>query len=388
VGGLLEVVSRVDNLGPGTSQGGTMRLEAIGDVELGEVPSPCTEIDPVAPVTAAIECPVDPLEPFGIDGVGPFRLTPLSAGDVQIVATVTPAPADVDVNPENDVNSRTWEIASTFLVDLEPVSPIGVDGLREPGSPLTARVRVGNYLPPSNGGTIVYEAIGDVVLGEVAERCTEAPNPSGVSVVCEFDAFVGYVNDTRGPGGETIRGWVGPFEVIPQSDGVVTFAATTVPVEGDTDVNPDNDRLEREVEIGDVPRDERSVDLEVVSLSAPGSASVDAAIDILVSIRNLGPDDSRGSFVTLFAFGDLEVGEVGASCVTQPPIGGENPAIVVRCEVGPLPAQSGSEVAFQVIPRSVGQVDLGAQVAPMFNDDRDTNHENDSAMVSLEVGPG
>ena len=249
VGGLMEVVSRVDNLGPGTSQGGTMRLEAIGDVALGEVPSTCTEIDPVAPVTAAIACPVDPLEPFGLQGVGTLRITPLSAGDVQIVATVTPAPADTDVNPENDVNTRTWEIASTFLVDLEPVSPIRLDGVRVPGSPLSARVRVGNYLPPSNGGTIVYEAIGDVILGEMAEGCTEASIPSGVSVVCAFDAFVGYVNDTRGPGGETIRGWVGPFNVIPQSAGVLTFAATTVPVDGDTDVNPDNDRLELEVAI-------------------------------------------------------------------------------------------------------------------------------------------
>lgn len=227
-----------------------MRLEAIGDVELGDVPSPCVEIDPVAPVAAAIECPVGPLEPFGLQGVGTLRITPMSAGDVQIVATVIPAPADTDVNPGNDVNTRTWEVASTFLVDLEPVSPIRLDGVREPGSPLTARVRVGNYRPPSNGGTIVYEAIGDVALGVLAEGCTEASIPAGVSVVCVFDPFVGFVNDTRGPGGETIRGWVGPFEVIPQSAGVVTFAATTVPVEGDTDVNPDNDRLELEVEIG------------------------------------------------------------------------------------------------------------------------------------------
>lgn len=250
VGGLMEVIGRVDNLGSSASSGGTMLLEAIGDVEMGAVPTGCTEIDPVAPVTAAVECPVDPLEPYDIDAVGPIPLTPLSAGEVQIVATVTPAAADTDVNPENDVNTRTWEIASTYLVDLEPVSPFMLGPVRQAGAPLTAQIRVGNYLPPSNGGTVIYEATGDVTLGQVADGCTEASHPSGVSVVCTFDAFLGYVNDTRGPGGETIRGWVGPFEVIPQSVGVVTFAATTVPVEGDTDVNPDNDRLEQEVQIG------------------------------------------------------------------------------------------------------------------------------------------
>lgn len=240
----MEVIGRIDNLGNAASLGGTMRLEATGDVELGTVPSPCTEIQPVAGVTAAIARPVDPLEP-----IGPLRLTPLSAGEVQIVTTVTAAPRDTDINPENDVNSRTWEIAETFLVDLEPASPIMLDGVREPGASFTARVRVGNYSPPSNGGTVLYEAIGDVTLGQVAEGCTETIHPSGVAVVRVFDAFVGYVNDTRGPGGETIRGWVGPFEVIPQSAGMVTFAATTSPIEGDTDTNPDNDRIELQVEI-------------------------------------------------------------------------------------------------------------------------------------------
>ena len=251
VGGLMGFVGRVDNLGPGGSSGGTMLLEATGDVELGDVPGTCTVMEVTEPVAAAIECPVDPLEPFGIDAVGPLRLTALSAGQVTVEATVTPAPEDTDVDPENDVNRLTVEVASTFLVDLEPVSPGDLDGARLPGSTLTFQVRVGNYRPPSHGGTVVYEAQGDVALGEVAEGCTESPNPSGVSVTCPFDAFVGYVNDTRGPDGETIYGWVGPFQLVPGSSGVITLAATTVPIDGDTDVNPDNDRYERQVEIAE-----------------------------------------------------------------------------------------------------------------------------------------
>ena len=383
VGGLIGFVGRVDNLGAGTSNPATMLFEAFGDVVLGDVPSVCTEIDPIDPVTAAMECPVDPLEQYDLDLIGPFRLTAQSEGEIRVETTVTPAAQDTDVNAENNFASLTIEVGSTYLVDLEPVATPKIEGIREPGEPLTFQIRIGNYRPPSNGGRVIYDASGDVAAGELAEGCTAAPEVSDVAVSCAFDPFVGYVNDTRAPGGGRVLGWVGPFEVIPQSNTLITFSATTEPVEGDTDVNPDNDRLEKTLAIGT-----RSTDLELVSLTAPDAPDVDEAFEAVVAIQNLGPDDSRGLFLTFSAYGDVELGDFGDSCV-EVPTGGEGfPGVGLRCELAPLLAMSGRNIAFQIIPRSEGTVSMNAGVQPLLSEDRDPVATNNSASTNVTVGSG
>ncbi|HSH74896.1 MAG TPA: hypothetical protein VLA09_04415, partial [Longimicrobiales bacterium] len=234
VGGLMEWVGRVDNLGPGASSGGTMVLAANGDIVLGDVPADCTTQFDIPGILASIECPVDPLAAFGIDLVGPLRFTAQSAGDIEVWATVTPASGDTDPNPDNDEASTTITVAETFLVDLAPTSQ-SFGGVPGPEGALTFRARVGNFLPPSHGGVMIYEAIGDAIFGSVDNSCTASvPSPSVLRLLCPFDPFPTALTDAP----------VAFIQVVPQSNGVVTFRATTVPVAGDTDVDPSNDQLE------------------------------------------------------------------------------------------------------------------------------------------------
>jgi hypothetical protein len=379
VNGHLEVRATVVNRGLWASTGGTLRLSVFGQSEL-EPLFLCTALADPSPADHVVDCDVIPLAPDEF-AVAVINLVPSAEGEIRIQAVVAPGPGDTEDNLENNVAGLTIPITSTFLVDLEPISPQLV-GTRQPNSPLTFAVRVGNFRPPSNGGTIIYEATGDVALGEVAEACTPSPNPSAVAVFCDFDPFPGFVNDT-GSVNQPIPVWVGPFEVIPQSDAVVTFSATTVPVSGDTDVNPDNDRIEVTLAIG-----QRVVDLEVLSLSAPDPATVGQAIDVVAAVRNLGPDDSRGALLVFSATGDVDLVEVDGPCLNVPTDEAEGVGVTTRCELAPFLAGSGRNVRFQIVPQSEGQVVVQAVVRASYLEDVDRNFANDYKTLPVQVVPG
>lgn len=374
VGEVMGFTGRVDNLEVETSNEASMLIEISGDIEPGIVPDECAVITPVDPVALAVECPVESLEAFDIDVVGPVWFTPQSEGDVEVVTTVSPAPEDSDTDLTNNVGRLVVEIAETFLVDLEPASTPRITGTREPGDPITYEVRVGNYQPPSNGGTVVYEASGDVTLGTVAEGCVAGPGPA-VSVTCDVDPFVGYVNDIQLPGGGREIGWVGPFEVVPQSTGLVTFSATTSPVAGDTDTDPDNDRLETQLAVGAT-----SVDLAVTSLVGPASATVDVPIDLVVSLQNYGPDPSRGVVVALGGFGNIDYIELPDGCALSS--GG------ARCEVDGLAVDGELTLAFRAVPRSTGPIFVTASVGSLHSRDQDPEQDNNSMSWDVNVAPG
>lgn len=374
VGGVMGFTGRVDNLAAETSNEASMLIEISGDIEPGIVPEVCTVLTPMDPVALAVECPVEPLEEFDIDVVGPIWFTPQSDGDIEVVTTVTPAPQDTDTDLANNAYTLTVPVAETFLVDLEPVQTPRITGTHEPGEPLTYEIRVGNYQPPSNGGTVLYEASGDVTLGTVAEGCVAGPGP-GVSVTCDFDPFLGFVNDIQIPGGGRTLGWVGPFEVIPQSTGLVTFSATTSPVAGDTDTNPDNDRLETQLAVGLT-----SVDLAVTSFTGPASATVDVPLDLVVSVQNHGPDPSRGVAVALSGVGMIDFTELPDGCALSS--GG------ARCEFDGLSVEGEITLSFRAVPRSTGPLFVTASVGSLYFRDQDPDQDNNSMSWNVIVPGG
>jgi hypothetical protein len=371
VGGLIGWTGSIVNLGEGTSNGGTMRLEAVGDIELGTVPALCTQVDYERGVRAAISCPVEPLAPFDQDFVGPLRITPLSPGDVQITASVTPAPADIDTNPDNNVGTGTFTYAATFLVDLAPSSP-SVSGIRDVGERVTFQTYVGNFKAPSNGGVIIYEAIGDVIFGAVESSCTASvPDPSALALACPFDPFPLALSPAP----------ASYLEVIAFSPGLVTFRATTFPVNGDTDVNPSNDQLEIIVPVG-----QRTVDLSVGAV-APTTATLGEPAEFSATVTNHGPADGAGLrvFYELQA-GDAELATLPDSCLE----GRGAPRPSIRCDIPPLAAGSTSAVPpFRLIPRSIAPLVVTAQALPVYPTlDFDPDRSNNLSVAGVEVGPG
>ena len=280
VGGLMRFLFQVTNVGDAYSPGGVVRLEATGDVVLGDNVGSCTEDPDPAPATLAIECDINPLEADEGDGFQALPLVAQSAGDVVVSAEVRMT-GDADVDPTNNKQTVTIPIAETYQVDLEPFELV-VDAPSPPtvGLPITAQARVFTWGPQyPNGGSMIYEALGDVVLGTVDDACLPFPSPR-VAVRCDFGPLTGPSDP------------IGLFEVFPQADGVVTFTATTEPAPGDTDVNPDNDQVEQAVLVGQAT----VADLSLTNFAlGPGSATeVGKPMDFVAEVLNQGPDASLG----------------------------------------------------------------------------------------------
>jgi hypothetical protein len=212
-------------------------------------------------------------------------------------------------------------------VDLRPFSRPQAFG--EMDTPMRFEASVINELAPSRGGTLIYEGVGDLLLGEIPDSCTQS-GPLVIECPFEAEAFI----FPFGPGEMTAA--IGWFEVIPQSNDFFTYRVTVVPVSGDTDVNPDNNQLEFRLPVG-----LRQVDLELTGFAVTGSTLttqfLDSDLRVSVDLRNLGPDESRGAYVEVELTTDspnlslIYMEENNPSCISFRWEFDVNPWFQVRC---------------------------------------------------------
>lgn len=178
----------------------------------------------------------------------------------------------------------------------------------ELNTPMRFEAGVRNSFAPSRGGTLIYEAAGDLLLGEIPDSCTQS-GPLVIECPFEAEAFIFQFAPEEGRLEEQTAA-IGWLEVIPQSNESFTYTVTVVPVSEDTDVNPDNNESVFRLPVG-----LRQVDLKALGVSVTGS-SLDAdpdntgssftdPLNIQVNVMNLGPDDSRGSVLTVLVVSDL-----------------------------------------------------------------------------------
>ena len=170
--------------------------------------------------------------------------------------------------------------------------------------------------------------------------------------------------------------------MVPQSDETVVFTATTMPVDGDTDTNPGNDRLETEILIG-----QRTVELRVAGLTTPDAPVAGQPMEAVATISNDGPDDSRGMVVDLTAYGDVQLGPYDESCV-EVPLDLPFAAVELRCEPEPLAALAEGTVTLPLVPQSEGLVFIEIRVQTAVTEDQDADRSNNSVSVNVNVGPG
>jgi Tol biopolymer transport system component len=234
VGEALEYAADVQNLGPDAVSGATFTWVAFGDVALGGVFGFCTEIANPIFGDVAVACPVDPLEQGQTDGIPVLRITPLSAGEVTIWATVT-APSGV-LDPDADNNRRTTiiDVGPAIVADLT-VSQLWLSsGTAAVGEALEFAADVQNLGPDAvSGATFTWVAFGDVALGGVFGFCAEIANPifGDVAVACPVDPLE--QGQTDG---------IPVLRIIPQSAGEVTIWATVTVPSGALDPDADNNR--------------------------------------------------------------------------------------------------------------------------------------------------
>jgi hypothetical protein len=266
------------------------------------------------------------------------------------------------VDTENNIVYATVEHFSFFFVAYELATPVdlAVADLRL-ASHSEARVgarmdffsTVRNLGPEgSAGGTLLYQAFGDVVLGGVFGACDEIDDPifGAVAVRC--------------PVGPLEPGEADPMPsllLIPQSEGEVTVWATVRPASGDMDVNGDNDRAVLTLTIGPAVQ----TDVAVTGLFEPSEpARVGETLEYGGNVTNFGPDVAEGAVFTWVAFGDVTLDGVYGLCeeIDDLIFG----TVGVRCPVDPALAADATRgvPVLRITPQSEAPITVWATINP------------------------
>jgi len=255
-------------------------------------------------------------------------------------------------------------------VDLEVSDPI-TPSTPTPGT-LDFTTTVRNTGPDaSRGGTVVYEARGNVALGGVPNRCSVVPSPNfgDVAIACP----VGRLN--AGASRE-----IDPFQVtVP--DGTVTVRASVFPEDGDTDLNPHNDQGQTVFATG--PGD---VDLNVGPLHLfPGSQPVvGGSMEIGTSVDNRGSAASNQATLRIDVFGGVVLTDNGGCLVIPNP---EPAAVALECAVAPLAALDIVGIPpFTVMVQSAGDVTVRAVAIPALGDTDAAPANNKEARTIPDIG--
>lgn len=377
VGASMDFSADVMNVGGEAAGGGTVTYQAFGDVELGGLFGGCSELEPIFG-TVAVSCPVTPLAVGATDGIPVLQLVAGSPGDVEVWATVSTATGDVDLNGDNDRATLTVTVEEAFDADVDlTVSQLFLSSTSEPavGLPMDFGSDVMNLGPEaSSGGTLTYQAFGDVTLGGLFGGCVEEPTPifGKVVVYCDVQALASGATDG-----------VPVLQIVAQSPGDVEVWATVSTVPTERDVQQDNDR--RTLRIAVEPESTAEVDLTVsqLFLSASSEAEVGSPLDFGSDVTNLGPDASAGGTLVYQAFGNVVLGGLFGNCVeTDDPIFG---AVEVRCDVTALaPGATDGIPVLQLVAQSPGNVEVWATARPAEGD-TDSDGTNDRLTLTLSV---
>ncbi len=285
------------------------------------------------------------------------------------------------VDTENNIVFATVEHFSFYFVAHELVTPVDLAATElrlasnseaKVGRRMDFFSTVRNFGPEASaGGTLVYQAFGDVVLEGVFGSCEEIENPTfgAVAVRCPVDPLEPGQSDP-----------MPSLLLIAQSEGEVTVWATVSPASGDLDVTEANDREELTITVGPAV----STDVAVTSLREPSDpARVGETLEYGATVTNFGPDVSEGAMFTWVAFGDVTLdGLYSFDCEEiEDPIFG---TVAVRCPVGPLAvdAQRGIPV-LRITPQSDAPITVWATVN-QGPDAVDPNEENDRLTATPE----
>ncbi len=304
-------------------------------------------------------------------------------------------PATVDT----DANTLTAEIGhfSLVFIGVPPVevpdlvdlavTGLGVSGPLTAGVTLTFQAAVSNLGPAvTHGGTLTYQAEGDVTLADLSVSCEEVSSEGpGVAVSCALPPLdVGASEETSVPS----------LRIVPHSMGDVTVTATVAAAEGDVDGNADNDQVQRVVSIGEAD----GADLEMTGipihkhdnaydiLDDPSEYRVGAYLDFTAAIRNNGPYASGEGTLVYHTLGDVQVQILTSRCAEIPTIYD----VSISCDfAGVLPGAEALAVPpFILIPQSVGNVTVWATVAqgPQGRIDPDPDNNEQSRTVDVLEG--
>ena len=266
------------------------------------------------------------------------------------------------VDTENNIVYATVEHFSFFFVAYELATPVDLaaTNLRlaarseaKVGARMDFYSTVTNFGPEASaGGTLIYQAFGDVVLGGVFGACEEIEDPifGTVAVRCPVDPLEPGALDP-----------MPSLLLIPQSEGDVTVWATVRPASGDMDLNGENDRAVLTLAIGPAV----ATDVAVTGLFEPSEpARVGETLEYGGNVTNFGPDVAEGAVFTWVAFGDVTLDGVFGLCeeIDDLIFG----TVGVRCPLDPALAADATRgvPVLRITPQSDAPITVWATVNP------------------------
>jgi len=375
VGEVVQVTAEVRNNGPGTAVGAAVRYEVQGSVFLGDMGESCTALADPGVADVAVSCGLPPLG-VGDSGSTTFQIIPQSVGTVTLRATASVSVGDTDADMDNDSRQLEFDVDGVpgVNVDLAP-SPIRFTGSLAPGEAAAFQSFVRNWGPgASDGGTLTYRAVGDVLLGGGFSTYSEVDTgvPAMVAVECPIVPLEPFVT----------TGDIPPFEIVPQSTGIVTVTSTVSLGSGYFDSNPENDQWRNDFAVGVQGADLEMTGIVAVKNQVGGGGfrplldaseiRVGSVLNFLAAVQNRGSGNSGQRKVTYHAQGDVLVGPYPLGNCTEIPSIHD---VSVSCDVaGFVPGSAPNFPALRVIAQSVGPILVEATLEP---DLQDWNPAND-----------
>jgi len=365
VGAPISFTAEVRNNGPSASPA-TVRLEASGDLLFLDAEESCTEATPTFG-DVAVSCLVALLDAGETHSIQGLHVVPRTEGDMAVRATVSWTGSDPA--PDNDQKDLALVVGPP-QVDLRARLRLSSSSGPVVGTTMEFLATVDNLdWADAHGGTLRYEAFGDVGLGDVGLYCAEVdPGLADVAVECGVPPL------DAGHGGQ-----LEPFRLIARSPGYLLVSARVTTAAGDIDSNPANDKSIMTLDIGEGVE----VDLEPTTLLVSPAREVGQPIVFRTSVYNRGPSPSSGGTLTYQAVGDAGVGQIGSSCQKDD----ASTDVVVVCNVPPVGRAAAVPVdAFELIPQGNGPIIVRATVSA-GEGETDLDTSNDQVESGVQIGP-
>lgn len=196
IGASLEYQAKIENLGPDAVSGGSATWAASGAVELGTIPSGCTELG-AADLTfydVGIRCDIAALGPGEQATLPMFRISPTAQGDVLIDVGIATLSGETEADASNNFAQTTTTILPDADVDYALQSLVESADPVKAYEPLTYTGVVAlnaGPLTPVDGGTYQLFVDGQFGVLSMSPGCTklERTVPAGANFTCDLGSM-------------------------------------------------------------------------------------------------------------------------------------------------------------------------------------------------------
>jgi uncharacterized delta-60 repeat protein len=293
-------------------------------------------------------------------------------------------PSTVDTDA-NTVSAPIDHFSFIFVGYLPPVEVdlslealvLSASSAAKVGATLDFFADVGNVgSEASSGGSVIYQAFGDVTLGGLFGGCTEVSDPiyGDAAISCPVAPLDPDAVDA-----------LPAFQLVANVEGDLEIWASVSAAESDVDIESGNNQRMLTVPIG--PAVEADLTVSSFALTS-GEPKVGSAMEFSTDVTNLGPDATSGGTLSYQVYGSgVALDGVFGDCTeVASPIPGSGD-IVVTCPVQPLASGATDGIpVLRIVPGTEQDIEVRASVS-MAPGETDADATNNQVELPFTIGP-